>query len=116
MVLVIDDDDDIRETVADLIGWRGFEVTQAANGQEALALLQSSQVPCVILLDLVMPVMDGWQFLERLRGAPGLRDVPVVIVSGHARSHAPAGVTKVLHKPFDIEDLYAAVAEHCGST
>src|SRR4051812_20813559 len=62
MVLIVDDDEDVREAVRDLVGMKGYRVEEARDGEQALALLERTEVPCIILLDLVMPVMDGWQF------------------------------------------------------
>lgn len=114
MVIVVDDDEDIRDTFRDLIRLRGYTVAVAKNGQEALDLLQQGPEPCVILLDLVMPVMDGWQLLAQLQVSTRLRNIPVVVISAHAVGVAPlAGVHKVLRKPIEPAELYSAVAEHC---
>jgi len=113
MVLLVDDDDDVREALAELIKLRGFPLLTATNGVEALSLLQKG-TPCIILLDLVMPIMDGWQLLAKLRASPALREVPVVVISAHAASNPPTGVNRVLTKPIDLEDLYASLEEFCG--
>ena len=114
MVLIIEDEDDVREAFADLLKHRGYHVTTAANGQEALAFLAQHPDPCVVLLDLVMPVMDGWQFLSALQSDPALAQLPVVIVSAHAGSHPPAGSIEILRKPFELDDFFAVVERHCG--
>lgn len=114
MVIIVDDDQDIRDTFGDLMRLRGYKVMLARDGQEALELLQRGPEPCVILLDLVMPVMDGWQLLSRLQVSHRLRHIPVVVISAHAAGTPPAGVQRILRKPIDIADLYSAVAEHCG--
>jgi CheY-like chemotaxis protein len=114
MVLIVDDDEDVREAVRDLVGMRGYPVAEAGDGKEALAWLERSEVPCIILLDLVMPVMDGWQFLERVRSSARLAGVPVIVVSAHAASHAPVGASGLLLKPFEARDLLRAIADKCG--
>jgi CheY-like chemotaxis protein len=98
-VLVVDDDSDIREIVADLLVAEGFEVAQADNGRRALDAVATHR-PDAIVLDLMMPVMSGWEFLEERRHSTALGSIPVVIVS--ASEVGTAGdVSAVLSKPFD---------------
>jgi len=113
MVIVVDDDEDVREALGDLLRLRGYSVTMAANGREALELLHRCDPPCVILLDLVMPVMDGWQLISQLQMSKVLRDIPVVVISAHAVAMPPAGIEKLLRKPIDLDDLFSTVAKHC---
>ena len=81
-VLLVDDDLDIREALTDILEDRGFHVTSAANGREALTVLRSGNVsPSAILLDLMMPVMDGFQFLAEMRKVPEWREIPVIVVT-----------------------------------
>ena len=115
MVLLVDDDEDVRDSLGDVIKLRGFSLQTASNGLEALQLLQNEGLPCVILLDLVMPVMDGWQFLTKLQALPELSSVPVVVISAHAASNPPTGVDRILAKPIELADLYAAIEEHCST-
>jgi CheY-like chemotaxis protein len=114
MVLVVDDDEDVRDAIRELLQRKGYAVLVANDGQEALDLLAAADPPCVVLLDLVMPVMDGWQFLASVQADPLLAQIPVVIVSAHAATHAPAGSVGLLRKPFGTAELFAAVATHCG--
>ncbi len=114
MILIIDDDDDLRDALGELLAGKGYHVKTAANGREALSLLADDPNPCVVLLDLVMPVMDGWQFLSTVQSDPALAQLPVVIVSAHAGTHAPAGSRSILRKPFQLEELYQVVEHHCG--
>lgn len=114
MVLIIDDDEDLRDALADLLARKGYEVLCARNGREALALLAEYPNPCLVLLDLVMPVMDGWQFLSAVQTDPVLSGLSVVIVSAHAGTHAPTGGRTVLRKPFELDELYQVVEQHCG--
>jgi CheY-like chemotaxis protein len=113
MVLLVDDDADVRDALGDLIKLRGYRVAFAENGQEALDFVLDGNEPCVILLDLVMPVMDGWALLSRLQTSVALRRIPVVVISAHATAVPPTGVQRVLLKPVDPSDLYSAVEEHC---
>lgn len=114
MVLLVDDDDDLRDAIADLLRVRGYAVTTAEDGHAALDVIGRSARPCVVLLDLVMPGMDGWTLLAVLRADPLLATIPIVIASAHAATHAPVGALEVLHKPFDLAELFAVVERHCG--
>ena len=110
-MLVVDDEPQVRATVREALALEGYDVTEASNGAEALALLPTAD-PEAIVLDLWMPVMDGWAFRKaQLASHP---NVPVIIVSAldlsserveELRAHA------VIGKPFDLEMLYAAVEE-----
>ena len=88
-VLIVDDDPDIREILAETLVDKGFDVATAANGLEALRILESMSVPpSAILLDLMMPIMDGYGFLERRRRDPALASIPLAIVTaGHGVDH-----------------------------
>lgn len=104
-ILLVDDDDDLRESLKLLLEMDGFEVTVACNGQEALALLRSGARPSVVLLDLRMPVMDGWQTLEVLGAEGWVPGLPVIVCTSAPRD-APAGFP-VLPKPIDFDELLA---------
>ena len=113
-VLLVEDNDDVREMMALALELAGHDVVLAANGREALARLRERPRPCVILLDLMMPVMNGWEFRLALRSEPALRDVPVVVVSAVNEELArQAGATAYLPKPIDIDRMLELVAEHC---
>lgn len=112
-VLVVDDDDSIRDAVAFILGKAGYRVLQAENGAEALALLEQGPAPTLILLDLRMPIMDGATFVREQQRRPSLARVPVVLVSaeGDLADQALAlGVPFFLAKPFAFLDLLALVA------
>ena len=117
-ILLVEDDFAIRETVADLLTGEGFEVTCAANGREALRQLgEAASQPGVILLDLMMPVMDGWQFRAAQRSDPRYATIPVVVVSADAGAEvAAAGLAPdaFLAKPFELERLLAVVGRYCA--
>jgi CheY-like chemotaxis protein len=108
-ILVVDDDDDVREALRRLLDDEGYAVAVASNGVEALDYLRSSAPrPSVILLDLMMPVMNGWQFRGVQKKDPDLCSIPVVVLSasGAARERVGLlGVSEVILKPFDLEDL-----------
>jgi CheY-like chemotaxis protein len=114
-ILVIDDDASIRDMVALLLEDEGYQVSTASDGQEALALLAQTP-PDLILLDMKMARMDGWQFTERYRQLDAAQ-APVVVMT--AAQNAEARATKVaadgfIAKPFDLDALLQVIAEHTG--
>jgi len=109
-VLVVDDDDDIRTVLAAILSDEGFEVAEAANGQIALDLLASGPLPDVMLLDLMMPVMDGWELLRSVRKDSRFAQLPVVLLSANPNVEvADGGVSACLLKPVDLNALLRAV-------
>ena len=111
-VLIVEDEEDLRELMSDALQLRGYKVVTAEEGTDALRKIEDIGRPCVILLDLLMPGMNGWEFFERVRERPELESVPVVVYSS-ASSRAPAGATRVLQKPLAFERLVSIVAEYC---
>jgi CheY-like chemotaxis protein len=113
-VLIVDDDIDVRESFSDALESRGFTVLTASNGELALVLLRTlPSPPGVILLDLMMPVMDGYHFLEACRKDPALAEIPVAVISaGHAVDQSRlTNASLVLRKPLRAEALVGAVLE-----
>ena len=115
-ILVIDDNEDIREAVVESLEDAGYGVSAVANGDIAIRVLQASnELPCLILLDLMMPVMDGAQFLQEMRRDPRLSAVPVVVVTadGHATAKAAAlGTQGGLKKPIQLNELLSTVSKY----
>ena len=112
-VLVVEDDRDIREGLVDLLGDYGHTVRSASNGREALELLGEPSLPCVILLDLMMPVMDGWQFMEEVSRRPELAGIPICIISaGESKNTQGPSVVSVIRKPFDAATLMRVVERY----
>ncbi|HWQ11795.1 MAG TPA: response regulator [Roseiflexaceae bacterium] len=117
-VLIVDDDRDIREMLAQTLEDEGYEVLTAASGREAMALLTSTHTPpCVILLDLMMPGMNGWEFRAAQQRDPRLAAIPVVVLS--ARTDLPSATATMagvhyLAKPIDFDTLMDTIARHCG--
>ncbi len=121
-VLVVEDDADLREAIRQVLEEEGYRVRSAADGEEALRILESEEVPCLILLDLMMPGMNGWEFLERKSRDERLGGCPVVVVSAFLE-RPPAGlpafaaphlkVDGVIRKPLDLDELMDAVASRC---
>ena len=106
-VLIVEDDRDIRDTLADVLQSEGYEVACARNGLEGLIAARHHH-PDVIVLDLMMPVMNGWQFREQQRMDASIRDVPVVVISA-ARDRADIDVREYIAKPCDLNDLLDTV-------
>lgn len=112
-VLLVEDEANLREMMADALAARGYSVVTAEEGQEALQKLEGMEPPCVILLDLLMPGMNGWDFFERLRAFPELASVPVIIHSS-ATSRPPDGAARVVKKPLGFERLLSIIGEYCA--
>ena len=106
----MEDDDALREVVGECLRAEGYAVDEAGDGLAALAA-SSHDAPDAVVLDLVMPRLDGWGFLERMRADQRLRAVPVLLTTGVQVDDAAAiGAQAVLHKPFQLEALLASVA------
>jgi len=113
-VLIVEDEEDLRELMRDALEMRGYKVVTAVEGADALRRLDEIGRPCIVFLDLLMPGMNGWDFFEKFRERAELTTVPVIVHSS-ASSRAPAGVTRVLQKPLTFERLLAIVAEYCDA-
>jgi len=110
MVLVVDDDADLRETIAAVLEAEGWKAATASNGLEALVLVQES-APCLLLLDLMMPVLDGWELIKKLKQNAATASIPICAMSA---SHKPApGADLVLAKPFDVDQLLNVMRSFC---
>jgi CheY-like chemotaxis protein len=110
-VLVVDDDDDIREAICGILEAEGYTTMTAENGEVALRTMDKGRRPCVVLLDLMMPVMSGWDFMREVSEKKDLDDLPVVVVSAYTE---PAnGAKRILKKPLDVKQLLGAVREFC---
>jgi chemosensory pili system protein ChpA (sensor histidine kinase/response regulator) len=111
-VLVVDDDDDIREVMQEALVAEGFHVDLAKDGEDALHRLESGHQAPVILLDMMMPRMDGEAFLKALREKPGMADAPVVVISGNAGAREKASdlhAAACFVKPFELDELLSVV-------
>ena len=114
-VLIVDDSEDIRTTIRDVLEDQGFTVACAANGREALEMLISGQSkPALILLDLTMPEMDGWTFRQEQQKVPRLAQIPVVLFSGHhdaAQAAQSLNTAALMTKPLRLEGLVTLVEQ-----
>jgi CheY-like chemotaxis protein len=109
-ILVVDDERDIREAIAELLEEEGYDVEAAGDGAEALDKARACH-PVVVLLDLMMPVMNGWEFRARQRGDPELASIPVIVVSALGKV-ADVEAAAYLQKPFELDALLDAVKRH----
>lgn len=119
LVLVVDDDRDQRTQLEDLLLDAGCDVCVAADGKQALDVLVHTRgpEPDVILLDLNMPNMSGWEFIAIVKSYVRLARIPIIVVSGHSTNPDAiryGAVAGVIRKPYAVDQLLAAVAHHCG--
>jgi CheY-like chemotaxis protein len=112
-ILIVDDDADIRDSLGSLLEGEGYAVACAANGREALDRLRAGLLPCLILLDLMMPVMDGLAFIAQQTADPTLAGIPVVVITAAGQTKTASLPRPVLSKPIQIETLLNTVARHC---
>jgi CheY-like chemotaxis protein len=115
-ILIVDDEPDIRLLLRELLMDEGYTVAHAANGREALTYLHSAPIPpCVIILDLMMPIMSGWDFLRTRQNDPRVQTIPVVVLSA-TLALAPAaalGAQVCLAKPIDLDRFVATIQCYC---
>ena len=114
-ILVVEDDLDTREMMTMWLRCEGYHVTEAANGREALTVLEH-EVPCAMVVDLHMPIMDGAALRRQLVESPSLASIPFILVSASgdsARVALELGIDDVIPKPFDSDVLLTAIATHC---
>ncbi|HEV3257065.1 MAG TPA: response regulator [Gemmataceae bacterium] len=117
-VLVVEDDAQTRETLRTILEYEGYGVACSGDGREALARLRGEDRPALILLDLIMTGMDGWEFRQEQRRDEALAPIPVVLVSGTddvPGSAAALGAAGYLRKPVHLEDLLQVVKSACGT-
>jgi CheY-like chemotaxis protein len=115
-VLVVEDNSATRESIVLLLETAGFEADGVANGREALRALRGGYDACIILLDLMMPVMDGWEFRFAQRNDPSLADIPVVLLTATVDPASEArrlDAIAAFQKPLDVDALLDVVARHC---
>jgi CheY-like chemotaxis protein len=115
-ILIVDDDADERDAIASFLELEGADVLVAGEGEEALNVLRADPLRCLILLDLDMPVMDGWEFRRR-QLLSSMAGIPVVVMSGHPElvvAIRGMSARAALSKPVALAMLRGAVNEHCG--
>ena len=115
-VLVVEDDPALRQAVCEVLADICCEPIGAADGKEALAQLRNGLRPRLILLDLVMPVMDGWRFREAQASDPALSDIPVILLSSETNARVrPIDVPMILRKPVPLAELTRTVQRFCAA-
>jgi CheY-like chemotaxis protein len=114
-ILLVEDDEDIRTDLKEMLEIRGYPTVTAANGLEALRCLEGPTLPVLIVLDLMMPVMDGWELRKVLLERPALATIPIVVLSGTASVHNEArdlGAVGYFTKPFSMGSLLETIGHH----
>ena len=117
-ILIVEDDADLREALSDVLRDAGYAVTGAADGQEALDHLRREGRPSLILLDLTMPVMNGWQFRAEQRRDPDLSGIPVVVLSAGehlTEEMGSLGIDEFVQKPIGLGHLLRKIERYCSS-
>ncbi len=110
-VLIVDDEREIRESLAELFVDEGYDVVTAGNGAEALERIQGIDPPCVVILDLLLPVMSGPEVYQAMQREPRLAGIPVIIITSDP-ARAPSGLL-IMKKPMNLERLLSTVHQHC---
>jgi CheY-like chemotaxis protein len=118
-ILIVDDDTAIREILAEILADEGYRVETAQNGEDALHCLRSGGAFCLVLLDLMMPVMDGWEFRRLQRDDPMLNCIPVIVFSGADNLEQQVqdlSVDAYLEKPIEADRLLKCIGKYCRTT
>jgi CheY-like chemotaxis protein len=116
-ILIVEDDTDLREALSEVLRDEGYSVAMAADGREALDRLRRDLRPSLILLDLTMPVMNGWQFRAEQRQDPALSAIPVVVLSAGehlAEQMVPLGIDDYVAKPIELAHLLQTIERYCS--
>lgn len=113
-ILVIEDEIDIRNAIQAALEMEGYRVFTAGNGREGLEILPKIPIPCLILLDLMMPIMDGWEFSKVVSSDTVLATIPVVVVTAFSERVGTVCARQIIKKPIQIDALFKTVAEYCG--
>jgi CheY-like chemotaxis protein len=112
-VFVVEDDVDTRDMMGRFLELEGFAVEVAANGKQALERLNAGVHPCVILLDLMMPVMDGWQFRREQKQDPAIADIPLIVITATGKRPVLVDADELVMKPLDLTRLFDAIDRYC---
>ena len=113
-IFIVEDDVDTREMLGRFLELEGYSVETAANGRQALERLGGGVRACVILLDLMMPVMDGWQFRREQAQNRDLAGIPVIVVSAAGRDRLQQiQADAYLSKPVDLDELLKHITQFC---
>jgi len=113
-ILVVEDNKEIQDSLKVALEVEGYNVFTADNGKEGLEALNKMPTPCMILLDLMMPVMNGWEFVEEISKDIMLSSIPVVVVSAFGDKKGTPKTEGYIQKPVDLDALLSTVSKHCG--
>ena len=111
-ILIVEDDDEIRNLLRQAVEMEGYDAATASNGKEGLDALSRTK-PCLILLDLMMPVMDGWAFARSVEADAALAQIPIVVVTAYANKVQSIKAKSILKKPVDLGCLFKTIREYC---
>ena len=111
-ILVIEDDINIRDVLKLSLEFEGYHVLTAGNGKQGFEVLEQEALPGLILLDLMMPVMNGWEFLEAIKKKEILNTIPIVVVSAYADKARTIECQDFVSKPLDLDHLMATILKH----
>ena len=112
-VFIIEDDVDTREMIAKFLELEGYHVELASNGRQALDRFNDGADACVILLDLMMPVMDGWQFRREQKLDADIAGIPLVVITATGKRPVLIDAAELVMKPLDLTQLFEAIARYC---
>lgn len=116
-VLIVEDDQGIRDSIKEFLEIEGYEALAATNGREALDTLTHKPLPSIILLDLMMPAMNGWEFIEAKNSIDAFADIPVIVISAAGKEvDKPKGIQDFMRKPVDLFALFNLIQTYCGAT
>lgn len=114
-ILVVDDDDGIREALKAALEYEGYHVFTAENGQVAYDLMQEGFRPCLIVLDLMMPVMDGWAFADKMAADQSYAKIPIVVVSAFDDKAPDIKAKSIFKKPVNLKALFEVIKKWCSN-
>ena len=112
-ILIVEDDEELRDSLADALELEGHRVVGVEHGEAALRHLKSGARPCVILLDLMMPVMDGWQFRREQKQDPTIAGIPLIVITATGKRPVLVDADELVMKPLDLGRLFEAIDRYC---
>jgi len=112
-ILIVEDDEAIRSTLKFALELEGYKVFSAVNGQEGVTVFKTMPKPCVVLLDLMMPVMNGWEFIEVVEKDEELATVPIILVTAFSDQAKTIRAKGIVKKPVDWDELVTIVRRWC---
>ena len=114
-LLIIEDDPDLGDVLCRVLSLSGYRASRATDGLIALDMLRGEDLPDVILLDMMLPRMNGWEFRRAQLEDERLKDIPVIVLSAVAETVEPIEAARRLRKPIDLNTLFSTIEEVSGS-